>query len=243
MALTNLGLMTMTGRSNGKTGIMNTTVSFLVRMMAVLLSALLCHSCIKIGFIWDSGHETKCTFFVDGTYYSQFPNKQILWNESSYLGKDVILMRAEVTCTSTKINDEVGADDNGYIYCLGPAIWLCIPQNLKQGETTNMNCPDNALVITKKVIVENGDMDYYSFYSYYETTHFSSLSVTCKKNTSDVMMYSFTGELILDFLEEPRTVKLDDGLIYMTKNTKSYNGRFDIYDQWAKGREQYSYWP
>ena len=37
MALTNLGLMTMTGRSNGKTGIMNTTVSFLVRSLTGIM--------------------------------------------------------------------------------------------------------------------------------------------------------------------------------------------------------------
>ena len=231
-----------------KTGIMNTTDSFLVRVMAVLLSALVCSSCTQIEFYWTPVprtpvSETRCSFSLEGVRYSLSSEQQIIWNESTYLSLPVILMKAEVSCKNNSSFEWLGADENGYRYCFGPAIWLCVPKNLKQGETTNLNSPDNAIVITKKVIIENDDMDYYSFYSYYETAHFSSLSVTCKKNTSDVMMYSFTGELILDFLEKPRTVKLDDGQIYMTKNTKSYNGRFNNYDLWAKGREQYSYWP
>ena len=216
----------------------------IMRIYTPVLLLLLLSSCLKIEYHPFSVSEpnASCSFCIDDIRYVQMPGRKAIWRNSAYeTGHKRIMMRVDFTCEAD-INPVswLGMDENGYELCLGPALWFCIHDDIKEGETFTQFDYDNAFAITKKVVVKEGNKEHYSFYAYYDMVRFKTMVVSCIKNNDKEISLNFSGTLDYGPEGDKRTIRIENGYIRLDRS--SQNGPFTSREEWTKSRDQLLYW-
>jgi hypothetical protein len=217
--------------------VMRKNKSYLFLLLVLMLS-----SCLKIDFTPVKASTSTCHFNVGDAKYVQIPDTRVKWRNSAYeMGHKRIMLRVDFICDAkTNPIAWLGRDDNGNELCLGPAFWFCIHDDIKKGDTYSMFDRDNAIAISKKVVIRDGDKEHYSFYAFHDLAYFKTMSVTCRKNDDKEIILDFGGEIELGPEGDKRTVKIENGYIYLSRG--SQNGSYTSREEWTKDRDQYQYW-
>lgn len=187
---------------------------------------------------------TKCEFCLENTKYSL---TNIEWCSVNIRGDSLILIRADISCPEKEYFENwLGKDEKGNTLRFGPAIWLCIPDNI-QGETIDVGDLNGDIVITKEVTIKDKDSDY-SFYSFYNLASISSLSITYHKTRNGIIKCDFSGIVSVDLNNEHRTLKINKGSLCLYRFTAMDRGALSMYKTYLnwldnKDRSQYMYWP
>ncbi|MCR5407882.1 MAG: hypothetical protein K6E61_02100 [Bacteroidales bacterium] len=213
------------------------------KILTALLMVTVSSSCLKINIEPPHVVEvTTCGMYAGGVKFVKAPKARISWASTKMGAQPVIFLRADVFCSEEGENPVswLGTDDNGNELCLGPAMWLCIPDNLKKDDTVTITSTSNAVAITKKIVVKDGDSDYYTFYAYHSSASFRTVTITCLKNTQYEIKVSFEGEIAIGPSDNQKIVKIEKGQIHLSRDTQ--NGKYNKYDNWTKDRDQYQYW-
>lgn len=124
-------------------------------------------------------------------------------------------------------------DNNGNIIRIGGSIWLCLPfDNVTIGEKIAIDNPDNAILCSKRLIsdLDNNEQRYKD--TRLKTLSFESLSVVYEDITDNNITCSFEGEVFLDCIKEPTTIKIEYGKVQIFRRGDRSNCL--TYESWQK---------
>ena len=214
----------------------------LVRIMIFFIAPHIFTSCDKDRFNVDIYSETHTKgasligFYINGIKHINYskpggltPTVRVHCSELKTEGKDFLLVVADMM-RSPWNEDLFWEDNDGNIIRIGTSIWLCLPfDNVAIGEKIAIDNPEDSAISCAKVMT-NGDC-------YKKTLPFESLSVVYEGITT----CSFEGEVFLDCINEPTTVKIEYGKIQINREDFVFN-YFSTYESWQKSLREFGNW-